>query len=435
MSTITQKIKVPVAELKTGMYVCELDRPWGESPFAFQGFPLRSDDEIQAVRDCCVYVYVDPKKSSGWTYRPGAAPGEAAAAGPATVHRAPTRRRSPTDWLRGVLPRRRGHSQVGREVAHRLDVAERSYGEVTRLVRTVMADVRLGRSLDMGSVKETVGLCVEQITRDSDAMLLLGSIKSKDDYTAQHGLNVSIFSMILGHRLGMSQVRLRELGVCSLLHDVGKILIPDEILKKPGRLTDSEFAHMRQHTVYGRDVLLGCEGSVRAAVEVAHNHHERLDGSGYPRGLTEAETDLYSKIVAVTDTFDAITSDRVYGAGRTTIEAFKILRSASGNSYDARLVSEFISALGIYPPGSVVQLNNGEYGVVVRANRRHEVRPLVMVVKDATQREVRPRYVDLASAADRTGRPIQIAKMLRGEDCGIHNAMFRNQRFLETATG
>jgi len=415
------------------MYVCELDRPWDQSPFAFQGFPLHSDGEIQAVRRYCDFVYVDPKKSVGWLFRPGVRGGFEVVSQAAAKTPTPPRRRSPRAWLRDLLPQRRGRPKVGREVAYRLGVAERSFGGAARLVRTVMADVRLGRSLDMVSVKEVIDPCVEQIIRDPDAMLLLGSIKSKDDYTAEHGLHVSILSMVLGHRLGMSQVRLRELGVCSMLHDVGKILIPDPILKKPGRLTATELALMRRHTVFGRDLLLGCNGSVRAAGEVAHNHHERLDGSGYPRGLREAETDLYSKIVAIADTFDAVTSDRVYARGRSAIEAFKLLRSASGNQYDASLVSELISALGIYPPGSVVQLNTGDYAVVVRTNRRHERRPLVLVAKDASQRAVSPRYLDLASAADRTGRAIQIAKTLRGEDCGIDNGMFRNRALLETA--
>lgn len=313
-----------------------------------------------------------------------------------------------------------------------MEVAGRSFGWTSRLVHVAMSDVRLGRGLDVPAAKDAVDGCVEQITRDADAMLLLGSIKSKDDYTAQHSVNVAIFSLVLGRRLGMTRGRLRELGVAALLHDVGKVLIPDAILKKPGRLDRDEMTVMRRHTIHGRDVLLGCEGATRAALNVAHDHHERLDGSGYPRGLTQDQTDLFTRIVAITDTYDAVTSDRVYGQARSTVEAFKILRAASGNYYDDHLVSEFIAALGIFPAGSAVQLSDGRYGVVVRTNARHEFRPLVLVVRDANLREMRPRYLDLAEVSDQVGRPLQIARMVRGDECGIDRAMFRNPDFLRS---
>jgi HD-GYP domain-containing protein (c-di-GMP phosphodiesterase class II) len=443
MSAVMQKIRVPATELRPGMYVCELDRPWDKSPFLFQGFPLQSTQDVTEVQRHCTFVYIDPVRSSGWAPR-RRAPAEAnAAAVTERLHgvginlgtRPRSRPLSPTRWVQRTLAVRRNSSRAAVETIHRMEVAERSFGWSTRMVHTALSDVRLGRSLDVPAAREAVSGCAEQITRDTDAMLLLGSIKSKDDYTAQHSLNVAIFSMILGRRLGLSHGRLRELGLAALLHDVGKVLIPDAILKKPGRLDPGEMTVMRRHTVHGREVLLGCEGTSRSAVTVAHDHHERLDGSGYPRGLKEEDTDLYTRIVAITDTFDAITSNRVYGNARTTIEAFKVLRAASGNNYDEHLVSQFVTALGIFPPGSAVQLNDGKFGVVVRANPRHELRPLVLVMRDASLKEVRPRYLDLAEIGDRRGRPLQVARMVRGDEFGIDTAMFRNPQFLQSLAG
>lgn len=440
MSAVMQKIRVPVSELRPGMYVCELDRPWDRSPFLFQGFPLQSTQDVHEVQRHCAFVYVDPVRSSSWAPTRRAPTEAGVAAVTERLHglginlgtRPPRRAASPTRWVRRTLAIRRNSTRAAMETMHRVEVAERSFGWSSQMVHTALSDVRLGRSLDMPAAREAVNGCVEQVTRDADAMLLLGSIKSKDDYTAQHSLNVAIFSLILGRRLGLSSGKLRELGLSALLHDVGKVLIPDAILKKPGRLDPQEMTVMRRHTVHGREVLLGCDGACRAALTVAHDHHERLDGSGYPRGLKEAETDLFTRIVAITDTFDAITSDRVYGRARTTIEAFKVLRAASGNNYDEHLVSEFVTALGIFPPGSVVQLNDGKYGVVVRANPKHEFRPLVLVMRDASLREVRPRYLDLSELSDRNGRPLQIAKMVRGDECGIDTGMFRNPQFLHS---
>lgn len=227
----------------------------------------------------------------------------------------------------------------------------------------------------------------------------------------------------------MGREALEELGTCGLLHDVGKILTPDDVLKKPGRLSAEEFLIMKMHPGQGRDILMSSDGVIGKAIDVAHGHHERLDGSGYPRGLTEDQFDDYTRLVAVVDTYDAITSDRVYASGRSNIEAFKILQSQGGNHYDSNLVSNLIAAIGVYPPGSVVQLNNGEIGVVVRNNPARKLQPKLLLLKNARLRPVSPRYVDLATPA-KQDNGLRIVRTMNAQEAGVDINAFRSPEFL-----
>lgn len=397
--TTVRKVKVSASELRPGMYVCELDRPWLESPFAFQGFPLRTPADVQAVREVCDYVYVDPERA-------GPAARVARPAAPASgigtvclrmtvtdsVSEMPVKprvRRGPASWFRRAISLLKPGPRLPADIVHSLDTAGRSFQATTLLVNRVIEEVRWGERIDIAAARDAVGSCLEHITRNPDAMLLLGSIRARDEYTAQHSLSVSVLSMVLGHRLGLPRAKLRDLGLAAMLHDLGKVRTPLEILNKPGRLTLEELEVIKLHPAHGLEILDGCDGIGRHQLEVVYGHHERLDGSGYPRGLGEADLGLFTRVVSITDTYDAVTSDRVYLKGRTSIEAIKILRS-SGNQYDPHLISELVEAIGVFPPGSVVQLNNGCFGIVVRSNLKYEFRPAVLVLKDAGGRTCTP---------------------------------------------
>ena len=431
-----RKLKIEASRLRRGMYVCELDRPWLETPFLTQGFPLLNDSDISAVQKHCIYVYVDVDRSrqdSLEQVESTPQPTLAAAQQPLPAVAAP----APTPKRRGVLSRllrRRGPRPVTQEVTVPVQRALKVSRETSELVRTVFDDVRLGKSIDTPQAKEVVSRCVEEVIENPDAMLLLTNIKDKDNYTAEHSLNVAVLSIILGKQLGLERERLEELGVCGLLHDVGKVLTPDEVLKKPGRLSAEEFLIMKMHPGQGRDILMSSRGALGMAIDVAHAHHERLDGTGYPRGLKEDQVGLYTRLVAVVDTFDAITRDRIYDAGRTNIEAFKILQSQGGNHYDSQLVSQLIGAIGVYPPGSVVHLSSGEFAVVVRTNQAQKLRPKVLVLKNARLRPVTPRFVDLATA---TGKDLnlRIVRTVRASEVGVDTHAFRRPEFLRDVAG
>jgi len=421
-------LRLPAADLQIGMYICELDRPWLGTPFAFQGFPLETEDDLVAVRQHCDHALVDVAQSDPRAFQ--SALHEHAGPPPVSL----SRRQGLLGRLLGWLKRGPSDRQLATGIHHAVQHAVSTVEETEKLVLTIMDDVRLGKVINTPAVKTAVSETVDRIIRDQDAMLLLSSIKDKDHYTREHSLNVAILAIILGRKLNMPRHKLEELGMAGLLHDVGKVLTPDEILKKPGRLTAEEFLVMKMHPVQGRDILHN-SGITGVPLEVAYGHHERLDGSGYPRGLKETQTPISIRIAAIADTFDAITSDRVYGSGRTNIEAFEVLRAGGGNHFDSVLVSAFVDAIGVYPPGTVVQLSNGDIGIVVRTHPDSRLRPVVLILKDRQLRPVSPRYVDLAATAKPTRDTLHIAHMLRAKDAGVDSQVFRDQRLLAVLDG
>jgi HD-GYP domain-containing protein (c-di-GMP phosphodiesterase class II) len=419
-----KRIKVPVSDLSIGMYVTELDRPWLDTPFLTQGFPILSDDDICAVQKACDFVFVDAERSKT---RPQSAelPGTAKKHRPASTKAGAAK---PRPSLMSKLFTSKRNTGTRAEVSCSIVQAKPAFEETRQLVRNVFDEVRLGRSIDTPQAKEVVSQCVDQVVENPDAMLLLTNIKNKDSYTAEHSLNVSILSIVLGKALGLKRERLEVLGTCGLLHDVGKIMSPDEVLKKEGRLTPEEFLIMKMHPTQGRDILMSSDQVIGPSIDVAHGHHERLDGSGYPRGLAEDSLTLFTRIVSVVDVYDAITSNRVYDSSRTSIEAFKILQAQGGNHFDSELVSRLIETIGIYPPGSVVQIASGEIGVVVRNNTTRKLLPKILVLKDSKLKPITPRYIDLADPGHQ-GK-LRITKQLSAREAGIDLHAFRNAEFL-----
>lgn len=405
----SKKITLAVAELRVGMRVIELDRPWEGTPFLFQGFTVESEDDIELLRELCAHVVVDVESTVQFKLGPHARSGTGA------------------DKSRNAVVVNK--PPVERELV----TAQTTYRDSSRLLRTIVDDIRLGRAIDTPTAREAVESCVDSILRSPDALLLLTNIKNKDDYTAQHSLNVSILTIALGRHMGLEQNQLVDLGMCALLHDVGKVLTPDEVLNKRGQLTDEEFEIMKRHTIYGRDILMSTSGTPMAALDVAHGHHEALDGSGYPRALTGDSLTLWTRAVAVTDTFDAVTSDRIYSTGRTSLDALRILNQGRGTRYDTNLVMKFVRAVGLFPPGSVVELSNGEIGVVLQTHPKLQLRPRLLVVRQPGDVVSQPRIVDLSKVmADQQGYRLNIVRMLRPEQAGVDLQAIRDSGLIQT---
>ena len=391
----THKLRVPVEELVIGMFVSELDRPWLESPFLMQGFELTSVEDIHAVRETCKYVYVDVRKERRLDGRPG--PGDRR-----RQRRKPVRIKPKVSFAREMGP------------------ASTTYKNTSTLLKSALDTIRLGGALDLPAVKEAVAECVDSAIRNPDALMWLTQLKNKDEYTALHCLNVGIFSAAFARHLGMSRHDMEQAGQCALLHDVGNNRTPLEVLNKEGFLEKQEFEIMKQHAVHGKDILLSTRGVYAGAVDVAHAHHERIDGKGYPRGLSDTQIPLYAKLVGIVDAYDAITSDRVYQNGRTSFEAMQILNECQGTQFDANLVTHFIECVGIYPAGSVVEMSNGEVGIVIQVNRRYKVRPRVLLVLDEDRQPRKPRHIDLTKAdLDPEGKSYRIRTTLLAQDLGL----------------
>lgn len=292
-----------------------------------------------------------------------------------------------------------------------LKEAQKVRDEAELLVREFLNNARLGKDIDAKKVKGTVGRMVDSVFRNQDALTSLARLKSFDDYTFAHCVNVSILSLALGRQMGLDRADMEELGTGAILHDIGKMLVPDKVLNKPGKLTDDEFTIMKGHAELGGSLLTGAK-ITEAAILVALQHHERYDGSGYYKGLAKGDIHIFARIAAVADVYDAMTSKRVYQSGMAPEEALRRLYLMRGTHFQPEIVDRLIKCLGIYPIGTFVELNTGELAVVKMVNRSHPAEPRIQILSDRWKKpRETPHETDLR---DEIGR--WIVDSLKPED-------------------
>jgi HD-GYP domain-containing protein (c-di-GMP phosphodiesterase class II) len=389
------KKRLAIAELQFGMYVAELDRPWTDTPFTFQGFVLKSHEELEILGRYCREVLVDLDHR------------QAAASLTITI---PPRAKAKVDLARTGVSRWNEVSAVEQEYPR----AAACYGAADIVVRDSVQVLRSGNALHADKLHEAVNVVTESVLRNPDAMLLFSKLQEKGDYTESHALDCSVYMAAFGRFLDMSREDIRLLAYLGLLQDVGKTKLPAPLLEKPGRLTPIEYHIAQKHVEYSAEILRGTSGLPRGLAELATLHHERLDGSGYPRRLKGKDIGLIGSIAGIVDTFDALTAQRPYAAPISPSQALKTLYSARGSLFDTYLVEQFIRCIGIFPLGSVVELNAGEVGIVIAQNRAKRLQPRVMVVQDAAGDRIQPqKLIDLSrgiKAAD--GQPYRIRRAL-----------------------
>lgn len=393
LSMATRLTHIDVKELKIGMYIAELDRPWLESTFLFQGFELKTTADIKEVQSQCDFVYIDVKKQPNLI----------------------SLKRGSKEWIKDRKPPKKT-SNFNAE----FNYAKSVFHETSGLVKSFMEDITLGKAINVEIAKKSVADCVQSIIKSPDALMWLTQLKERDEYTSQHSMNVCILSITLGRQINLPEYELEELGLCGMMHDMGKMKIPLEILNKPGRFEPEEFAIMKSHTTLGWKLLMSQSGMPGSVIDTAYGHHERLDGKGYPRGLTDEQIPLYARIVSIADMYDAITSDRVYKEGKTHLEAIKIMNQESGNQLDSTLVIKFIESLGIYPPGNIVEMTNGEVAVIIEVNPVKKLKPKITMLLDEEKNRVKPRLVNLAKIdLDASGNSYRIKRMVRAKEYDI----------------
>ncbi len=377
--------RISASLLIEGMYVVRLDRPWLDTNFAFQGFFVRSKESIRRIREICDYVVIDTfkgldVKDDGILIR--------------SIAR--TKPPPPQKIYRNTVP-------IDEEI------------EVARLVRRtareyldhVFSDVQAGMRPDLSDVRKIVGDMVASVVRNPNAQLCLTQLKKRDEYTAQHSVNVCALSITFGRHLSMPEDQLTLLGMSGLLHDIGKLRTPLDVLNKPGRLTEEEFKLMKAHPTEGRGILQAIRDIPDAVIDVAYSHHERLKGHGYPNALAADRISHWSKLVAIVDVYDAITSDRIYHNGMPATEALTKMYSWKEKDFDTALLEQFIQCVGIYPVGSIVELTSGEIGIVISVEPQQRLKPVVMLTLDENRNPYFPaRIEDLSRfGSDIAGSP------------------------------
>lgn len=287
------------------------------------------------------------------------------------------------------------------EVSYGIDVAdvvhENTRLEAKRLVKSLMEDGPFSQALNVKEVREIILRIIGELLSIGDIIVNLSEIRSVDDYTFEHSVNVCILSIITGIGLGFDKRCLKDLGVGAILHDIGKMRIPDEILKKPSQLTVEEFEEIKKHTVYGYEILKKLPNVSVISSLIAFGHHERYDGSGYPLQLRGENISLYARIVAIADVYDALTSDRVYRKKLRPHEVIEYIASLGAYHFDKEILECFIKYMAIYPKGTGVLLSTNERAIVVQLNVNMPTRPVVRVIYDQSQVTLKNYYeIDLS---------------------------------------
>ena len=278
-----------------------------------------------------------------------------------------------------------------------LDQAQQIFQQGKPQVMAMFNEARLGHRLNLAGMLDLVDEIAGSIRREPTALLSVARLKSHDDYTWLHSMAVCGLMITLAQKLGLDDKQVLRVGMGGLLHDVGKAAVPLEILNKPGKLSDDEFEVMRQHPITGAQMLMEAEADADL-VDIALHHHEKYDGGGYPHRLKGEEISLYSRMAAVCDVYDALTSTRVYRKGWTPAEAMHNMLSWRGH-FDNQVLHAFVNAIGIYPVGSLVRLASGRVALVVKAGERSLLRPVVHAFWSLhAQREVKPERVDLGDS-------------------------------------
>ena len=485
--------KIYTKDLKVGMFVADLDRPWVDTPFLLQGFLVENDEQILALKTHCEYVIVDRARSTGAEFEATApvgpdpvrhasgVPAQKQAGGSGTgsddvTHLSRTEEAAPTKARRasvaagadsnagrrsarfpasvpyhayrrpgaakeesgGLLGRLFGRLRGGgkpdehaarparmespretpqefaaraellppgiqvqtyvdqvsveEEVPRAQEAVERGAGLLDKLVN----DIRLGQSFEIDRVEEIVGDMVESVVRNPDAAMWIARLREEDIATYGHGLQVSVYLTAFGRHLGFPKTQLGQLAQIGLLLDIGKIKLPRFLLEKQGRYTAEEYEEAKRHVQHSVDILHQTANIDPEVIEGVEQHHERMNGSGYPKGYVGDEIGIYGRMAGIVDTFAALTNHRPYAAASSSYEALRSISGWAGDFFHEPLVQQFVSSIGVFPVGSLIELSTGEVAIVVAHNKVRRLKPRVLVVTGPDKtRSPHPAMLDL----------------------------------------
>jgi HD-GYP domain-containing protein (c-di-GMP phosphodiesterase class II) len=439
MNTAVKKVRIESADLVVGMFVCDLDRPWLDSPFLIQGFYIKDNLDVVTVSNVCDYVFVD--KVVGREQLTSSLPGASSAVLLTTgVNRPDARLSRVAEEMQRKQPAK---SEQGiedffptRELSRYADTV--SWRDETRnakraisylddfTVRFMQLSIKGGR-LDLQNIQKAVQPMVDSVIRNPDACLWWTTMKPAENDNHDASLRSSVYAAVLGRQLGLPAKDLCSLAIGGLLFDIGKLLLDDSILNADRRLTAAEMAIMKRHVETGLDLLKRSGLTDPDIIDIIANHHERLDGSGYPQGLGGDLIPAFGRIAGVVDCYNAITSSRRYASTRSPAEAINQLYKLKGVHFHTDLIEEFIHAIGVYPVGALVELSTGEVAIVVAQSRTRRLRPIVLVLLDGNKNPTRGgQYIVLEEVTHSDGgRKLDIVKNLEPNAFGIDRAAIK----------
>lgn len=413
--------KLDIRDVQLGMYIAELDRPWLETPFMFQGFELTSHPALEKLRELCKYVWIET--DLGKDYVP---PVRGASAAFARMRQLADEDAVIREKVRRLVteprPRLPRQPYLDRTTFEQeLGFAKRIHSDTRETVLAAIHDARRGKPIDTQLATKAVGRMVDSVIRNPDALVCLSQLKEVSEYTALHSIRSCILALAFGRHMALSRDELQVLGLGAMLHDIGMIKVPEHILGKQEELTPREFETMAKHVSWGLEILRSSGDLPAGSLEVVAQHHERGDGGGYPQRLRGSGITPAGYIGAIVDVYDAITSDRLYNTGLSAEDALKRLYEWREKDFDATLVEDFIRCMGIFPIGSLVELSTGSVGVVITINRARRLKPKVALALTASKTPYSARIVtDLMEHTDGHGREIKISRVLPSGTHGIN---------------
>lgn len=389
--------KIRVSELALGMYIHEFCRPWVNDPFWIKHIEVELQD-VEVLRliqqSTTTEVWIDTCR--------GKRPEDCGDACPELMDEPQTCTFADTQ-----------PASLDEELSRAQQICDKA----KTAVMGMFTDARMGRAMDMVDVDVLVVEISNSIMRHPHALISLSRLKNSDEYTYMHSVAVCALMVALAKRMGMNEQMVREAGAAGLLHDVGKMMIPLEILNKPGRLTTDEFSAMKTHPEEGLKILQENTHVAPSAMDVCLHHHEKYDGSGYPHGLSGEHISLLSRMGAICDVYDAVTSERPYKKGWGAAQSIREMATWKGH-FDEKVFQSFVRTVGIYPVGALVRLESGRLAVVIEQNETSLLLPKVKVFMSAlTRKQLEHKVINLASQYERD----PIVRIESAEDWGITN--------------
>lgn len=376
--------RIPIADVRVGMFVHAIDGSWFSHGIWRRRFLVDTEADLRALRECgATAIIIDDERGAAAASTTATSPNRTDADPLASAPDAGSRPLPPD-------PVPEGPASTRAERARATDIIARS----SETIRTIFQDARLGKAVESVEVEAVVDEISASVARNALALIGMVRLKTKDKYTYLHSVAVCALMVNLARQMQLPEALVRDLGMAGLVHDIGKMGVPDDILNKPGQLTDEEFAVIQAHPHHGADILRRSGAMPQSALDVCHHHHEKIDGTGYPFGLKGEEISLAARMGAICDVYDALTSNRAYKDAWTPAEAASAMTRWRGQ-FDPDLLFAFFQSIAVFPAGMLVRLQTNHLAVVL-PNGRRATRPRLRLFYDvAGEHLIVPRDIVL----------------------------------------